>query len=251
GRRCVDGARARMDVARSDVAVDADRAERRRVRAVERRVPNGRRPDAGRRTAAALEPGRDVRARRANGQGIVDERPRHHGVRAGRRPVRSGRSGLCRRRRRHAVRVRYSAGALMMKRMAWLGLAAVAATMIVEARAAAQRGAPAAAPALIDWSTDGGDSQRTGWGRDGERLTPPNVGSLKLQWKRETGNEPRALHALMPVLIAGHVRTSTGEKQLAIVNGISDNIQAFDVETGKTEWRRQWDYSGQVVPGQD
>src|SRR6476620_11764040 len=139
---------------------------------------------------------------------------------------------------------------MMTRRLAVLGVAAVAATMVVETRAGVQAGAQAAPP-LIDWSTDGGDAQRTGWVRDEKILTPQNVGNLKLQWKRETGNEPRALHALMPVLIAGHVQTATGEKQLAIVNGISDNVMAFDVASGKTEWRRQWDYSGQVVAGQD
>src|SRR5215831_2813299 len=132
----------------------------------------------------------------------------------------------------------------MTRPLAMLMLAAVAATIAVEPRVAAQRGAQQS-PSLIDWSTDGGDAQRTGWVRDEKILTPQNVAGLKLQWKRETGNEPRALHALMPVLIAGHVQTSSGEKQLAIVNGISDNVQAFDVATGKTEWRRQWDYPGQ------
>src|SRR5262249_9888726 len=43
----------------------------------------------------------------------------------------------------------------------------------------------------------------------------------------------------------------SGTKQLAIVAGISDNIVAFDVETGRIVWRRQWDYPGQVVAGQD
>ena len=128
---------------------------------------------------------------------------------------------------------------MMTRRVAWLGFAAIAVTMVV-VRPGAQAGAQTT-PALIDWSTDGGDAQRTGWVRDEKILTSQNVGSLKLQWKRETGNEPRALHGLMPVLIAGHVQTSTGEKQLAIVNGISDNVMAFDVATGKTEWRRQWD----------
>ncbi|HXI29886.1 MAG TPA: hypothetical protein VNG89_15715, partial [Vicinamibacterales bacterium] len=129
--------------------------------------------------------------------------------------------------------------------------AAVAAVLgIVDHRIAAQRGTTAAAP-LMDYTTDGADSQRTGWIKNEKILTKENVGNLKLQWKRETGNEPRALHALMPVLVASNLATASGTRQLAIVNGISDNITAFDVETGKTEWRRSWDYAGQVVPGQD
>ena len=81
--------------------------------------------------------------------------------------------------------------------------AAVAAALgLVDRSLAAQRAATTTAAPLIDYTTDGADPQRTGWIRDEKILTKDNVGSLKLQWKRETGNEPRALHALMPVLIA-------------------------------------------------
>jgi len=133
------------------------------------------------------------------------------------------------------------------------GLAVSALAAIVAAfglpHASAQRAAQP--PALIDWATDGGDAQRTGWVRGESVLSAENVGRLKLQWKRETGNEPRALHALMPVLVASQVATASGPKQLAIVAGISDNVVAFDVATGRIEWRRQWDYAGQTVPGMD
>ena len=132
-----------------------------------------------------------------------------------------------------------------------IGAALAGALGLVDHRLAAQRAATPTAAPLMDYTTDGGDSQRTGWIRDEKILTRENVGNLKLQWKRETGNEPRALHALMPVLVVSNQTTASGAKQLAIVNGISDNITAFDVETGKTEWRRSWDYAGQVVAGQD
>ena len=137
----------------------------------------------------------------------------------------------------------------MTGRLALLGLALCgAAVATAHQNVAAQR---ASGQQLIDWSTDGGDAQRTGWVRDEKILTKDNVKSLKLGWKRETGNEPRALHSLMPALIAGRVQTSDGAKQLAIVAGISDNVTAIDVDTGRVVWRRQWDYPGQTVPGQD
>jgi outer membrane protein assembly factor BamB len=129
--------------------------------------------------------------------------------------------------------------------------AAVAVLWIGDHRAAAQRAAATAAPPLIDYTTDGGDAQRTGWIRDEKILTKDNVGALKVQWKRETGNEPRALHALMPVLVASHPGPGAAAKPLAIVAGVSDNMVAFDVDTGKIAWRRAWDYPGQVVAGQD
>ena len=43
---------------------------------------------------------------------------------------------------------------------------------------------------------------------------------------------------------AGHraAETAAGTKQIGIVNGISDNLYAFDVETGKILWQKHWDY---------
>ena len=40
--------------------------------------------------------------------------------------------------------------------------------------------------ALYDWTTDGGDNQRTGWNRQEKTLTKDNVKNLKLLWKIET-----------------------------------------------------------------
>jgi len=95
---------------------------------------------------------------------------------------------------------------------------------------------------LVDWLTDGGDPERSGWAKNEKILTKDNVKSLTLKWKLETGNQPRALHALMPVLIISQLNTGDGVKQIGIVNGISDNLYAFDVETGKIIWQQHWDY---------
>ena len=95
---------------------------------------------------------------------------------------------------------------------------------------------------LIDYWTDGADIERSGWIKNEKILTKANVGTLKLKWKLETGNQPRALHSLMPVLVIGQLSTAGGVKQVGIVNGISDNLYAFDVETGKILWQKHWDY---------
>src|SRR5262245_43770428 len=113
----------------------------------------------------------------------------------------------------------------MIGRLSTLALVLGLVGIVVQPRAAARQST--APQTLIDWATDGGDAQRTGWVRDEKILTKETVGGLKLQWKRETGNEPRALHSLMPALIAAKVDTSDGPKQLAIVAGISDNITAL------------------------
>ena len=69
---------------------------------------------------------------------------------------------------------------------------------------------PQGATNLIDYTTDGADIERSGWIKDEKILTRQNVGTLKLQWKLETGNQPRALHALMPVLVIGQLSTPGG-----------------------------------------
>ena len=112
---------------------------------------------------------------------------------------------------------------------AWTG------TLPLTARAQSQ-GAPS------DWTTDGGDLQRTGWNRTEKTLTKDNVKNLKVLWKLPTDNQVRALHALMPVLVAGQLATPSGTKEVGFVTGISDNLFAFDVGTGKIIWQKHWDY---------
>jgi outer membrane protein assembly factor BamB len=115
-----------------------------------------------------------------------------------------------------------------------------------EAEVGAQQ---ASGPALADWLTDGGDNQRTGWQRNETILTKDNVKNLKILWKIQTGNQVRALHALMPVLVIGRLNTADGPRQVGIVNGISDNLYAFDVEAGKIIWHKHWDYQTPAPPG--
>jgi len=99
-----------------------------------------------------------------------------------------------------------------------------------------------AGAALYDWTTDGGDNQRTGWNKQEKALTKDNVKNLKLLWKLETKNQVRALHSLMPVLVVGQLNTPSGVKHVGFVSGISDNLYAFDADTGKIIWQKHWDY---------
>jgi glucose dehydrogenase len=88
-----------------------------------------------------------------------------------------------------------------------------------------------------EWTTDGGNPQRTGWQRDEKILTKENVKNLKALWKLSLGNEPRELHSLLPPLIVGQVNASRGPKQIAIVAGVSDNSYAIDVDAGSVLWK--------------
>jgi outer membrane protein assembly factor BamB len=99
-----------------------------------------------------------------------------------------------------------------------------------------------------DWITDGGDGQRTGWQKDEKVLNKDSVRNMKLLWKVQTGNAPRALHALMPPVITT-VNTPSGRKEMAILSGISDNIYGIDALTGKIVWQHHYSYT--PPPGRD
>ncbi|HEY6390920.1 MAG TPA: PQQ-binding-like beta-propeller repeat protein [Bryobacteraceae bacterium] len=91
-----------------------------------------------------------------------------------------------------------------------------------------------------DWLTDGGNPQRTAWQKDEKILSTTNAKDIKLLWKIKLDNEPRQMHNLFPPLIIERVNTKGGPKQIAIETGVSDNIYAIDVETGKLIWKKHF-----------
>ena len=94
-----------------------------------------------------------------------------------------------------------------------------------------------------DWPTDGGSPRRTAWQQDETVLTPTSVKDMKLIWKLKFDNQPREMHSLFPPLIADHVRTTAGEKQIAVVAGVSDNLYAVDVEAGTVLWQKHFTFT--------
>jgi outer membrane protein assembly factor BamB len=100
-----------------------------------------------------------------------------------------------------------------------------------------------------DWLTDGGNSQRTAWQKDEKILGLESVKSMKLLWKLKLDNEPRQMHSLFPPLIVGSVNTPNGPKQIAIETGVSDNLWAIDVETGKVIWKKHFDSTWNAAAG--
>src|SRR5262249_28566720 len=91
---------------------------------------------------------------------------------------------------------------------------------------------PRAQTQKADWLTDGGDPQRTAWQRNETPLTKESVKGMKLLWKIKLDNQTRQMHTLFPPLVAGSVRTGAGDKEIAVVAGVSDNIYAIDVAKG-------------------
>src|SRR5438552_2223389 len=91
-----------------------------------------------------------------------------------------------------------------------------------------------------DWLTDGYDSKRTAWQRDEHVLSTSNVKDMKLLWKVKLDNEPRQMHALLPVLIVGRLNTASGPREVVIETGVSDNLFAMDAETGQILWKKHF-----------
>src|SRR3984957_286409 len=96
-----------------------------------------------------------------------------------------------------------------------------------------------------EWLTDGKDKQRSGWQQDEHILTTSNVKNMTLLWKVKTGNEARALHALMPALVGANVTTASGPKQIVLVSGISDNLYAMDAADGTLLWKKHYEHSAE------
>src|SRR6266852_2114703 len=94
-----------------------------------------------------------------------------------------------------------------------------------------------------DWLTDGGDTKRNNWQKDEKLLTPANVKDMKLLWKIKLDNQPRQMHSLLPTLIIERVNTRSGPKQIAIATGVSDNLYAIDVDSGRLIWQKHFESS--------
>ena len=115
-----------------------------------------------------------------------------------------------------------------MKRRVLLAITAVLASLPL----IAQRG--------TNWTTWGGDPQRTGWQRNETKLTPSGLKAVQLLWKLKLENQPKALHSLHEPLILGNAITPHGFKELAIVAGSDDNIYALDADLGRIVWKRHF-----------
>jgi outer membrane protein assembly factor BamB len=92
-----------------------------------------------------------------------------------------------------------------------------------------------------DYLTEGVDSQRTGWVRDETTLSPSNVGGMKLLWSISLDSTPREMHNLFSPLVAHHVQTAQGEREIAVVAGVSDDLFGIDVAAGRQIWHTHFE----------
>src|SRR5260370_17277470 len=51
------------------------------------------------------------------------------------------------------------------------------------------------------------------------------------------------MHSLLPALVAGHVDTQNGPRQIVVVTGVSDNLYAIDADRGVLLWTKRFDHT--------
>ncbi|HYT75068.1 MAG TPA: hypothetical protein VEL79_10000, partial [Vicinamibacterales bacterium] len=92
-----------------------------------------------------------------------------------------------------------------------------------------------------DFLTEGVDTGRTGWVKDEKIFSTANAGRTELLWKTKLDSQSRAMHNLFAPLIAEHLATAQGRREVAIVAGVNDELFGIDVATGQQMWHRHFD----------
>ena len=91
------------------------------------------------------------------------------------------------------------------------------------------------------WITFGGDQERDGWARGETILTKANVGKIKLVWKIKVDSPARELSGLAAPIMVENVLTAQGHKDIVLVAGSSDTLDAIDTDTGHLLWHKKFE----------
>src|SRR5580692_11589635 len=83
------------------------------------------------------------------------------------------------------------------------------------------------------WITFGGNPQRDGWARDETILTRANVKDMKLIWKLQINSPLKEMNSLTAPVVVENVLTAQGHKDIVIVAGGADTVDAVDIDTGR------------------
>jgi outer membrane protein assembly factor BamB len=90
------------------------------------------------------------------------------------------------------------------------------------------------------WITFGGNPQRDGWARDETILTRANVKDMKLIWKIQINSPLKEMNSLTAPVVVENVLTAQGHKDIVIVAGGADTVDAVDIDTGRLLWHKQF-----------
>jgi outer membrane protein assembly factor BamB len=112
-------------------------------------------------------------------------------------------------------------------------VAAVLALAAWRAAYAQGRGGP-------NWTTTGGDAQRTASVRTDPRISKSTVRgpAFQLLWKAKLDNQVRQLESLTQPMLLSNIISYKGFKALAFVGGSSDNVYSIDYDLNRLFWKR-------------
>src|SRR5262245_22888847 len=91
-----------------------------------------------------------------------------------------------------------------------------------------------------EWLTAGGDAQRTFWVRADPKISVASMSKpgFDLQWSVKLDNRARGANGLQPGVTANGVTLFV---PMSVVAGSSNNVYAFDNDTGHIVWQRKFD----------
>ena len=93
-----------------------------------------------------------------------------------------------------------------------------------------------------EWSTGGGDAQRSSWVRTDAKISPESIAKpgFEVAWKVKLPNETRHGNAVFaPVLLDRYIGYR-GFRSFAFVGGSSENVYALDTDLGRLEWHKHF-----------
>jgi outer membrane protein assembly factor BamB len=117
---------------------------------------------------------------------------------------------------------------------------AVLACGMAAAVAAGLRGQARSAP---DWTTPGGDAQRSSWVVADPFISIDSLPKFQFLWKLHVENDARQSNALTAPVALGNLMTFRGFKSLVFVGGSSNNVYAIDYDFGTLFWNTHLNYS--------
>lgn len=91
-----------------------------------------------------------------------------------------------------------------------------------------------------DWSTGGGDAQRSGWVRTDPKISPDSMAKpgFQFMWKLKLKNDPRQSNGLTAPIVMDRYIGYRGFRSYVFLGGSSDNIFTFDSDLARIEWQK-------------
>jgi outer membrane protein assembly factor BamB len=97
--------------------------------------------------------------------------------------------------------------------------------------------------ATQEWSTSGGDAQRSSWIRKDALISKSamSTGKFGFLWKLKVSNQPRQLSYFSRPVLVGNAMGIKGFRSLTVLAGASNTVFAVDNDFGTMYWEKQFD----------